>query len=240
MMNYILSTASLIAIASAFTQPGAQTYGALLTPDLTSPVTTGQTYDVTWTPNQPADGVTVSLVLCNGPGSNCVLQSSAIAEGIPAASGKYSWSVPCSLPEGTENTASGYGMLIIVDGTGEFQCKSFCVIFRPCTLPATCNDAARPSRTHTDSAQTRPSSLSRRVLRARPHRHPRPQLLPRPLHRLPPQAVRPTQILPQLGRHGTAPRHPRLAPARRHRRAIPGLQALLLLQSRLALPLTHM
>lgn len=136
-MKSILSAAGLIAAAAAFTQPTSQTYGALLTPDLTTPVTTGQTYDITWSPKQPADGVTVSLVLCNGPGSNCVLQGSAIIEGVPASAGKYSWNVPCNLPAGTQNTASGYGMLIIVDGTGEFQCKSCCVI--PASMHETCH-----------------------------------------------------------------------------------------------------
>jgi hypothetical protein len=87
---------------------------------------------VTWDPaSHPTDGVTVSLVLCHGPGSNCVLADSAIAEGIPAAQKSFDWKVPCDLAPGTQSTATGYGMLIIVDGTGEFQCKSFC-------HPATC------------------------------------------------------------------------------------------------------
>lgn len=121
MMKSIISAAGLVAAVSAFTQPTSQTYGSLLTPNTDSPVTTGQDYKITWTPKDPTDGVTVSLVLCNGPGSNCVLQSSAIVEKVPAAAGSYTWSVPCSLPEGTASTATGYGMLIIVDGTGEFQ-----------------------------------------------------------------------------------------------------------------------
>ena len=124
-MKSILSVTGLVAAASAFTQPvQPPTYGSLLTPDVNNPVTTGQTFTVTWSPKQPADGQTISLVLCNGPGANCVLQNTAIVEGVPASAGKYSWNVPCSLPEGVQSTATGYGMLIIVDGTGEFQCKS--------------------------------------------------------------------------------------------------------------------
>jgi hypothetical protein len=107
-----------------------------LCPKLTSltfqPVTQGKDFSVTWDPaSHPTDGVTVSLVLCHGPGSNCVLADSAIAEGIPAAQKSFDWKVPCDLAPGTQSTATGYGMLIIVDGTGEFQCKSFC-------HPATC------------------------------------------------------------------------------------------------------
>lgn len=124
-MKSFIVAAGLVAIAQAFTPPvQPPSYGALLTPNTQSPVTTGQTFQVTWDPLTPTDGVTVSLVLCNGPSTNCVLQNTAIASGIPAAQASYSWSVPCSLPAGVQDTATGYGMLIIVDGTGQFQCKS--------------------------------------------------------------------------------------------------------------------
>ena len=132
-MKSIISAAGLIAAASAFTQPvQPPTFGSLYTPDVTTPVTTGQAYTITWAPGSASQ--TVSLVLCNGPSSNCVLQSSAIVEGVSASAGSYSWNVPCSLPEGTQNTASGYGMLIIVDGTGEFQCKSNHVTSPPTSI----------------------------------------------------------------------------------------------------------
>lgn len=123
-LRSILLSTGLVALASAFTPPNFndQTFGALLQPDLSNPVTQGQTFQVTWDTSKAATGETVSLVLCNGPGSNCVLQSSAIVEGLDATSGAYSWAVPCALPVGTQNTDSGYGMLIIVDGTGQFQC----------------------------------------------------------------------------------------------------------------------
>jgi len=123
-LKSFISAAAVATVASAFTQPGAQTYGALLQPDVNDPVTTGQVFNIQWTPKQPTDGQTVSLVLCNGPSTNCVLQSTAIVEGVAASAGTYAWNVPCSLPSGVQNTATGYGMLIIVDGTGEFQCKS--------------------------------------------------------------------------------------------------------------------
>jgi hypothetical protein len=47
----------------------------------------------------------------------------AIASGLPASQKSFDWSVPCGLAVGTQNTDSGYGMLIIVDGTGEYQCQ---------------------------------------------------------------------------------------------------------------------
>ena len=45
----------------------------------------------------------------------------AIVEGVAASSQAYEWDVPCSLPEGKQQTSTGYGMLIIEDGTGIFQ-----------------------------------------------------------------------------------------------------------------------
>ncbi|KIY03881.1 uncharacterized protein Z520_00572 [Fonsecaea multimorphosa CBS 102226] len=117
-----LFAAGLATLAHAYTAPGAQTWGPLLTPDTTDAVTQGKEFTVTWDPeDHPTDGVTVSLVLCHGPSTNCVLSDTAIASGIPAAQKSFDWQVPCDLAPGTASTDTGYGMLIIVDGTGEFQ-----------------------------------------------------------------------------------------------------------------------
>ncbi|ETI21391.1 hypothetical protein G647_07738 [Cladophialophora carrionii CBS 160.54] len=122
MQSFILLAAGLATAAHAFTQPKDQTWGALLTPDTSNSVTQGKDFSVTWDPSSHAtDGVTVSLVLCHGPGSNCVLSDSAIAEGLPASQKSFDWKVPCDLAPGKQSTSTGYGMLIIVDGTGEFQ-----------------------------------------------------------------------------------------------------------------------
>lgn len=118
----VVLAAGLATLAQAFSQPGDQTWGPLLTPDTSSTVTQGKTFSITWDPeDHPTDGVTVSLVLCHGPGSNCVLQDSAIVEKLPASQKSYDWKVPCDLAPGVQSTSTGYGMLIIVDGTGEFQ-----------------------------------------------------------------------------------------------------------------------
>ncbi|RVX67589.1 hypothetical protein B0A52_08118 [Exophiala mesophila] len=112
----------LASFAHAYTKPTTNTWGPLLTPDLTSPVTQGETYKVTWDPeDHDTDGVTVSLVLCHGPSSNCVPSDDAIVEGVPAARKFFDWTVPSDLAPGKQATDTGYGMLIIVDGTGEFQ-----------------------------------------------------------------------------------------------------------------------
>lgn len=123
--TFLLS--GLLSLANAFTQPqSSPTWGALLAPDSSNPVTRGQDFVITWDPNyggvtRPVDGVTVSLVLCRGNSNNCALGQTAIVEGIPAGDKQYTWSVPCDLPAGEANTDTGNGMLIIVDGTGEFQ-----------------------------------------------------------------------------------------------------------------------
>lgn len=158
MLKSIIFAAGFAAVATAFTQPKSQTYGALLTPSLDSPVTTGQDYTVTWTPNQPADGVTVSLVLCNGPGSNCALQNTAIAENIPAGSGKFKWSVPCSLPAGVAQTSTGYGMLIIVDGTGEFQYSTQFSVNAGSSCSSSSSSASSSASASSSSASGKPVS----------------------------------------------------------------------------------
>lgn len=53
--------------------------------------------------------------------NNCQTASNAIVEGVPADAKSYDWAVPCELTVGEASTETGYGMLIIVDGTGEFQ-----------------------------------------------------------------------------------------------------------------------
>lgn len=121
-MRSLFIAGGLLAAVRAFTPPTTASWGPLTKPDLSSPVTQGGTFDVTWDPeSHPTDGVTVSLVLCRGPSTNCVTDSTAIVEGVPAAAKSVSWVVPCDLPAGTQSTDTGYGMLIIVDGTGEFQ-----------------------------------------------------------------------------------------------------------------------
>ncbi|RMD43152.1 hypothetical protein DV735_g1887, partial [Chaetothyriales sp. CBS 134920] len=147
---------ALASLAHAFTQPTTPSWGPLLTPDVNSPVTQGETYTITWDPeSRPTDGVTVSLVLCSGPSTNCVTAPSAIVEGIPAAAKSYSWAVPCSLSPGTASTETGHGLLVIVDGTGEFQYSTqFSVLANPaCSYAGTASSSSVPS---TDS--TVPSS----------------------------------------------------------------------------------
>ncbi|EXJ94262.1 hypothetical protein A1O1_02655 [Capronia coronata CBS 617.96] len=146
-----LGAAGLVTFAHAYTKPGASTWGPLLTPDLSQPITQGKEVQVTWDPeSHPTDGVTVSLVLCHGASSNCVPADTAIASGIPADQKSFNWSVPCDLAPGKQSTDTGYGMLIIVDGTGEFQ---YSTQFS-CLENASCASSAPSNTTTTSSANS--------------------------------------------------------------------------------------
>lgn len=124
MYSHVVLAATFATLAYGYTQPTNQTWGALNSPSLNDPVTQGQTAKVIWDPTgHDTDGVTVSLVLCHGDTTNCVDAPDAIASGLPADQKEYDWDVPCTLAPGTQLTDSGYGMLIIVDQTGEFQCR---------------------------------------------------------------------------------------------------------------------
>lgn len=158
MYSTVILAAGLATLAQAFTQPGAQTWGPLLAPDTSSSVTQGKDFTVTWDPeDHPTDGVTVSLVLCHGPGSNCVLQDSAIASGLPASQKSFDWKVPCDLAPGTQSTSSGYGMLIIVDGTGEFQYSTqFSVLAN-----SACGSSSASTSSGSSSSSSGPATTSK-------------------------------------------------------------------------------
>jgi hypothetical protein len=164
MQSFLLLAAGLATAAHAFTQPKDQTWGALLTPDTSNSVTQGKDFSVTWDPaSHPTDGVTVSLVLCHGPGSNCVLADSAIAEGIPAAQKSFDWKVPCDLAPGTQSTATGYGMLIIVDGTGEFQYSTQFSVLENDACASSDSTSSRPASSPTSASASASGSVTTTV-----------------------------------------------------------------------------
>ena len=157
-MRSLFIAGGLVAAVQAFTPPTTASWGPLTKPDLSSPVTQGETYEVTWDPeSHPTDGVTVSLVLCRGPSSNCVPDSTALMEGVPAAAKSISWTVACDLPAGTQATDSGYGMLIIVDGTGEFQYSTQFSVLASDNCGSTSSSASAPA---SSSASASASSIS--------------------------------------------------------------------------------
>ncbi|CAK43209.1 hypothetical protein CBS63078_1237 [Aspergillus niger] len=106
---------ALAALASAYTQPDYSqnpTGNAILTPELNQVVPAGKPFEITW---DPTTSGTVSLVLLRGPSTN-VVPIQTIVEDIDN-SGSYSWTPSTTLEPDTTH----YGILLVVEGTGQYQ-----------------------------------------------------------------------------------------------------------------------
>ncbi|PYI06324.1 hypothetical protein BO78DRAFT_117273 [Aspergillus sclerotiicarbonarius CBS 121057] len=106
---------ALAALASAYTTPDyseGPTGNAIYTPSLDELVTAGSPFEITW---DPTTSGTVSLVLLRGPSTDCV-PIQTIVEDI-SNTGKYSWTPSTSLEPDTTH----YGLLLVVEGTGQYQ-----------------------------------------------------------------------------------------------------------------------
>nr|POE99371.1 hypothetical protein CFP56_52764 [Quercus suber] len=108
--------ACLAPFAAAYTTPtgDAPKGNAIYTPGMNSVVSAGKDYTITWNPTTEG---TISVVLLKGPGNDAVPQY-AIVEKIKN-SGSYTWTVKEDL-EPTDG-ASGYGIELIDDATGQYQ-----------------------------------------------------------------------------------------------------------------------
>ncbi|OQD75207.1 hypothetical protein PENDEC_c008G06102 [Penicillium decumbens] len=106
---------TLAAFAAAYTQPDyskSPSGNAIVSPGVNEQVPEGAPYTIKW---EPTAGKKVSLVLLRGPSSN-VKPLQTIAEEIPN-SGSYKWTPSTSLD--VDNTH--YGILLVVEGTGQYQ-----------------------------------------------------------------------------------------------------------------------
>ncbi|RAK99074.1 GPI anchored serine-threonine rich protein [Aspergillus ibericus CBS 121593] len=106
---------ALAALATAYTTPDYSedpSGNAIYTPSLDELVTAGSPFEITWDPTTTGQ---VSLVLLRGPSTNCV-PIQTIVEDIDNT-GKYSWTPSTSL----EPDTSRYGILLVVEGTGQYQ-----------------------------------------------------------------------------------------------------------------------
>lgn len=107
--------AALAAAVSAYTQPDYSqppSGNPIYTPGLQEQVPVGKPYEITWNPTTPG---TVTLVLLRGPSTN-VVPLYPIAQQIPNT-GKFSWTPSTDL----ENDVTHYGLLLVVDATGQYQ-----------------------------------------------------------------------------------------------------------------------
>ncbi|GIJ84539.1 hypothetical protein Asppvi_003386 [Aspergillus pseudoviridinutans] len=115
MRFFTVAISALVAMASAYTQPDYSKPpqgNAILKPGLNEQVPVGNPYTITWDPTTQGP---VSLVLLRGPSTN-VVPLSTIAEAIPNT-GSYSWTPSTEL----ENDVTHYGLLLVVEGTGQYQ-----------------------------------------------------------------------------------------------------------------------
>lgn len=111
----LVSALASLAAATTYTQPDyskAPSGNPILTPGLNELVPVGQPYDITWTPTTEG---TVSLVLLRGPSTN-VVPLETLVVGIPNT-GSYKWTPGTELEPDTTH----YGLLLVVEGTGQYQ-----------------------------------------------------------------------------------------------------------------------
>jgi hypothetical protein len=111
-------TVSTIAALAAFVSAVAPNYSQspsgnpISLPGLGEQVPVGKPYTITWQPTTPG---TVSLTLVRGP-SNNVTPLLNIAQSIPNT-GSFVWTPPTTL----QNDVTHYGLLLVVDATGQYQ-----------------------------------------------------------------------------------------------------------------------
>ena len=106
---------ALAALATAHTNPDysqGPTGNPIYTPGLNEAVPVGKPYAITWGPTTEG---TVSLVLLRGESTN-MQTLETIAEQIPNT-GKFEWTPSTSL----EADVTHYGLLLVVEGTGQYQ-----------------------------------------------------------------------------------------------------------------------
>jgi len=113
-----LLTTLLTTLASAYTTPVGSTPSGnpISAPSLDQQVPVGTPFVITWTPT--TDG-TVTLVLLRGPSEN-IIPLYPIVEKVPNT-GSYVWTPATDL----EADVTHYGIQLIVDSNGQYQCKLF-------------------------------------------------------------------------------------------------------------------
>ncbi|GFF80574.1 uncharacterized serine-rich protein C1E8.05 [Aspergillus udagawae] len=114
-----LSIASVVsclaALAMAATKPDYTqdpTGNAIVKPGLNEQVPAGKPYTIEWDPTTTGP---ISLVLLRGPSTN-VVPIATLADNIPN-SGSFSWTPSTSLEPDTTH----YGLMLVVEGTGQYQ-----------------------------------------------------------------------------------------------------------------------
>jgi len=92
-------------------------------PGLGELIPAGKSFEITWTPTDPSDKI--SLLLLHGPSTNAV-PILTIADSIDNT-GSFAWSVPSTLEPDTTN----YAIELVVEGTGAYQYSPQCGVSNP-------------------------------------------------------------------------------------------------------------
>ncbi|EAW17793.1 GPI anchored serine-threonine rich family protein [Aspergillus fischeri NRRL 181] len=149
-----LSIASVVsclaALAMAATKPDYTqdpTGNAILKPGLNELVPAGKQYTIEWDPTTTGP---VSLVLLRGPSTN-VVPIETLADSIPN-SGSFSWTPSTSLEPDTTH----YGLMLVVEGTGQYQYSTQFGISNPDYSGST----SKSSSTATTATETKSSSAT--------------------------------------------------------------------------------
>lgn len=138
--------ACMIPLATAYTKPvgDSPSGNPISEPGLNSIVPVGENFTVTWDPTTQG---TVTLVLLKGPSTNAVPQY-AIVEKIKN-SGTYVWTPSKDLAP--SDGATGYGIQLIVDATGQYQYTTQFGISNADYKPSSSSAAASATATSSDS-----------------------------------------------------------------------------------------
>ncbi|PYH95045.1 hypothetical protein BO71DRAFT_398416 [Aspergillus ellipticus CBS 707.79] len=139
---------ALAALASAYTTPDYSedpSGNAVYTPGLNQQVEAGSVFDITW---DPTTSGSISLVLLRGPSTN-VVPIATIVDDIENT-GHYSWTPSTSLEPDTTH----YGLLLVVEGTGQYQYSDQFGIVNPYYSSSSSVAAATSTSTSTSTSTT--------------------------------------------------------------------------------------
>ncbi|KAJ5130329.1 uncharacterized protein N7515_006368 [Penicillium bovifimosum] len=157
-MRFSIATVftGLAALATAYTTPDYTkdpSGNAIVSPGLNEIVPEGKTYTIKWEPTTQGP---VSLILLRGPSTN-VKPLKTLAESIPN-SGSFKWTPGTDLEADTTH----YGLLLVVEGTGQYQYSTQFGISAPAgshTIETTETTTICPE-TETTAAPTAPAAAT--------------------------------------------------------------------------------
>ncbi|KAF7522009.1 hypothetical protein PCG10_007790 [Penicillium crustosum] len=153
-MRFSVATvfSALVALSAAYTAPDYSqnpSGNAITSPGLNEIVPEGKTYTIKWTPTTTGP---ISLVLLRGPSTN-VVPLKTLAESIPN-SGEFKWTPGSDL----EADVTHYGLLLVVEGTGQYQYSTQFGISAAAGSSSSSTTAAETSAAETTAAASAPAS----------------------------------------------------------------------------------